>query len=173
MVEQRSRGRPEQLAAEHLRGRRQRGLRRDECHMAVQRVHERVHGRELQERRPHQVGDHLGPLATAARPSGSTGRRSRDPNPPTGAHPIFSGLQHVWRTWAFGAGAHPGAVPQDTTPNIANYEANCPEFTSFGDPRCGDFQPLGGAAGLKQCGRPDRHRVRLRPRGWGGLVDRA
>jgi hypothetical protein len=68
-----------------------------------------------------------------------------DPNPPTGAHPIFSGLQHVWRSWAFGAGANPTAVPQDTTPDIANYEANCPEFTVFGgQPGCGDFQPLGG-----------------------------
>ena len=48
-----------------------------------------------------------------------------DPNPPTGAHPIFAGAQHVWRTWAFGAGT-PGAVPQDKNPNIAFYEANCP-----------------------------------------------
>src|SRR3989442_931409 len=68
-----------------------------------------------------------------------------DPNPPTGAHPIFSGLQHVWRSWAFGAGANPTAVPQNTTPDIANYEANCPEFTVGGNqPGCGDFQPLGG-----------------------------
>jgi hypothetical protein len=68
-----------------------------------------------------------------------------DPNPPTGAHPIFSGLQHVWRSWAFGAGANPTAVPQNTTPDIANYEANCPEFTAaFNQPGCGDFQPMGG-----------------------------
>jgi hypothetical protein len=67
-----------------------------------------------------------------------------DPNPPTGAHPIFAGAQHVWRTWAFGAGT-PGAVPQDTNPNIAFYEANCPEFTVSGaDPNCGDYQPMGG-----------------------------
>jgi hypothetical protein len=46
---------------------------------------------------------------------------------------------------AFGAGANPTAVPQDTTPDIANYEANCPEFTTFGgQPGCGDFQPMGG-----------------------------
>ena len=71
-----------------------------------------------------------------------------DPNPPTGAHPIFSGLQHVWRSWAFGAGANPTAVPQNKTPDIANYEANCPEFTTFGgQPGCGDFQPLGGPQG--------------------------
>src|SRR5438105_2212335 len=71
-----------------------------------------------------------------------------DPNPPTGAHPIFSGLQHVWRSWAFGAGANPPAAPQNTTPDIANYEANCPEFTTSGDtPGCGDFQPLGGPQG--------------------------
>jgi hypothetical protein len=75
-----------------------------------------------------------------------------DPNPPTGTHPIFSGAQHVWRTWAFGAGT-PGAVPQDTTPNIAFYEANCPEFTVFGgDPNCGDYQPLGGAQGANNPG---------------------
>ena len=67
-----------------------------------------------------------------------------DPNPPTGAHPIFSGGQHVWRTWSFGAGT-PGAAPQDKTPNVAFYEANCQEFTvSFNDPKCGDYQPLGG-----------------------------
>jgi hypothetical protein len=67
-----------------------------------------------------------------------------DPNPPAGAHPIFSGAQHVWRTWAFGAGT-PGAVPQDKTPNIAFYEANCPEFvTSGAQPGCGDYQPMGG-----------------------------
>jgi hypothetical protein len=83
------------------------------------------------------------PLATSGEAVGFYWPQVADPNPPTGAHPIFSGLQHVWRSWAFGAGAHPGAVPQDTTPDIANYEANCPEFTSFGDPRCGDFQPMG------------------------------
>ncbi len=76
-----------------------------------------------------------------------------DPNPPTGAHPIFSGLQHVWRSWAFGAGANPTAVPQNTTPDIANYEANCPEFTTFGgQPGCGDFQPLGGSQGSNKQG---------------------
>jgi hypothetical protein len=68
-----------------------------------------------------------------------------DPNPPTGAHPIFSGAKHVWRTWAFGAGVA-GNVPQDTTPAITTYEANCPEFTTFGDTLgCGDYRPLGGA----------------------------
>jgi hypothetical protein len=67
-----------------------------------------------------------------------------DPNPVPGTHPIYSGAQHVWRTWAFGAGT-PGAVPQDTTPNVAFYEANCPEFVVSGaDPTCGDYQPLGG-----------------------------
>src|SRR5919197_1415864 len=71
-----------------------------------------------------------------------------DPNPPSGAHPIFSGLQHVWRSWAFGAGANPTALPQDKTPAIAQYEANCPEFTTFfNQVGCGDFQPLGGPQG--------------------------
>jgi hypothetical protein len=36
-------------------------------------------------------------------------------------------------------------VPQDTTPDIAGYEANCPEFVTGGDePGCGDYRPLGG-----------------------------
>jgi hypothetical protein len=75
-----------------------------------------------------------------------------DPNPPTDAHPIFSGLQHVWRSWAFGAGVA-GHVPQDTTPNIAFYEANCQEFTVFGgQPGCGDFAPLGGPQGSNNAG---------------------
>ena len=66
-----------------------------------------------------------------------------DPNPPDGTHPIFSGAQHVWRTWAFGAGVT-GHVPQDTTPDIAGYEANCPEFvTSGATPTCGDYLPMG------------------------------
>jgi hypothetical protein len=67
-----------------------------------------------------------------------------DPNPVPGTHPIYSGAKHVWRTWAFGAG-HPGAVPQDTSPDIAFYEANCPEFVVSGaNPSCGDYRPLGG-----------------------------
>jgi len=36
-------------------------------------------------------------------------------------------------------------VPQDTTPNIDDYEANCPEFvTGAGQAGCGDYRPLGG-----------------------------
>ena len=75
-----------------------------------------------------------------------------DPNPPlfngSQTHPIFSGMQHIWRTWAFGAGRPVNAVPQDTTPDVATYEAECPEFTTFGgDPNCGDYQPLGGPLG--------------------------
>jgi len=67
-----------------------------------------------------------------------------DPNPVPGTHPIFSGAKHVWRTWAFGAG-RAGQVPQDTTPDIAGYEANCPEFvTSGAQDGCGDYRPLGG-----------------------------
>ncbi len=77
-----------------------------------------------------------------------------DPNPEPGTHPIYNGGAHVWRTWAFGAGT-PGAVPQDTTPNIAVYEANCPEFVTPGagpgSEQCGDYQPL-GPAGLNTAG---------------------
>jgi hypothetical protein len=75
-----------------------------------------------------------------------------DPNPAPGTHPIYNGAQHVWRSWAFGAGT-PGQVPQDTTPNIADYETNCPEFvTSGANPACGDYMPLGGPAGSDQPG---------------------
>ena len=74
-----------------------------------------------------------------------------DPNPPAGTHPIFQGFEHVWRSWAFGAGHV--SVPQQTTPDIAGYEANCPEFVTAGNsPACGDYQPLGGPAGLNQPG---------------------
>jgi hypothetical protein len=67
-----------------------------------------------------------------------------DPNPTPGAHPIYSGAKHVWRTWAFGAGT-PRAVPQDKVPDIASYETNCPEFVVGGSQDgCGDYQPLGG-----------------------------
>jgi hypothetical protein len=67
-----------------------------------------------------------------------------DPNPLPGTHPIYSGAKHVWRSWAFGAGVA-GHVPQDTSPNIAGYEANCPEFVTGGDQAgCGDYRPLGG-----------------------------
>src|SRR2546421_3412036 len=67
-----------------------------------------------------------------------------DPNPLPGTHPIYSGAKHVWRTWAFGAG-HAGNVPQDTTPDIATYEASCQEFVVGGDTLgCGDYRPLGG-----------------------------
>ncbi|HET7759555.1 MAG TPA: hypothetical protein VFK62_06490 [Gaiellaceae bacterium] len=74
-----------------------------------------------------------------------------DPNPPAGTHPIFQGFQHVWRSWAFGAGHV--SVPQQTTPDIAYYEANCPEFvTSGASANCGDYQPLGGPKGANQPG---------------------
>src|SRR5438552_278179 len=63
------------------------------------------------------------PLATSGEAVGFYWPQIGDPNPPSGAHPIFSGLQHVWRSWAFGAGANPTAVPQNTTPDIANYVA--------------------------------------------------
>jgi len=67
-----------------------------------------------------------------------------DPNPLPGTHPIYSGAKHVWRSWAFGAGVA-GHVPQDTSPDITGYEANCPEFVTGGDQvGCGDYRPLGG-----------------------------
>ena len=85
------------------------------------------------------------PLANSGEAVGFYWPQVGDPNPTPGTHPIYSGLQHVWRSLAFGAGANPTAVPQNTTPDIAGYEANCPEFTvNFNQPGCGDFQPLGG-----------------------------
>jgi hypothetical protein len=67
-----------------------------------------------------------------------------DPNPAPGTHPIYSGARHVWRTWAFGAG-HASKVPQELSPDIAGYEASCPEFVvSASQVGCGDFRPLGG-----------------------------
>jgi hypothetical protein len=68
-----------------------------------------------------------------------------DPNPQPGTHPIYEGGKHVWRSWAFGAGHT--SVPQQTTPDIAYYEANCPEFVTGGaTPTCGDYQKLGPPA---------------------------
>jgi hypothetical protein len=68
-----------------------------------------------------------------------------DPNPTPGTHPIYNGAQHVWRSLAFGAGTPTTAGAQDTTPNIATYEANCPEFVTGGTTLgCGDYRPLGG-----------------------------
>jgi len=39
-----------------------------------------------------------------------------DPNPLPGTHPIYSGLQHVWRTWAFGAGTPRVLAPRGARP---------------------------------------------------------
>ena len=68
-----------------------------------------------------------------------------DPNPVAGSHPIYIGGGHVWRSWAFGAGPATKTGVQPKTPDIAFYEANCPEFvTSGAQLGCGDFRPLGG-----------------------------
>jgi len=84
------------------------------------------------------------PLVQSGEPFAFYWPQIGDPNPTPGTHPIYSGGLHVWRTLAFGAGVA-GHVPQDTTPNIAGYEANCPEFvTGGGQPGCGDYRPLGG-----------------------------
>jgi len=46
---------------------------------------------------------------------------------------------------AFGAGTPTTTGPQGTTPNIATYEANCPEFVTSGTRLgCGDYRPMGG-----------------------------
>ncbi len=93
-----------------------------------------------------------GPIAASGEACAFYWPQTGDPNPAPGTHPIYNGAQHVWRSWAFGAGT-PGQVPQDTTPNIAAYEANCPEFVTPGNnPTCGDYLPLGGPAGANQPG---------------------
>ena len=58
-----------------------------------------------------------------------------DPNP-AAANTWFVGLQHVWRT-------------QDNAGSQAQLDAQCNEFFGTGpfDTTCGDWQPLGGAAG--------------------------
>ncbi|MFL5921655.1 MAG: WD40/YVTN/BNR-like repeat-containing protein [Gaiellaceae bacterium] len=91
------------------------------------------------------------PLVRSGEPFAFYWPQTGDPNPQPGTHPIYNGGAHVWRSWAFGAGTA-GAVPQDTTPNIAFYEANCPEFVTPGNKLgCGDYQPL-GAPGLDTAG---------------------
>src|SRR5262245_603453 len=56
-------------------------------------------------------------------------------NDPQVAGTMYTGFQHVWRTF-------------DNGGNQAYLEANCPEFTtSFDDPACGDWVPLGGSNG--------------------------
>src|SRR4029077_17162852 len=52
---------------------------------------------------------------------------------PSAGQTIFQGSRHVWRT-------------QDWGGSQAFLEANCPEFGPYA-PFCGDFVPLGGAAG--------------------------
>src|SRR6185503_16491949 len=51
-----------------------------------------------------------------------------DPNPVPGTHPIYEGARHVWRSWAFNGGHPHTSGPQDTSPDIAYMQANCPEF---------------------------------------------
>jgi hypothetical protein len=84
------------------------------------------------------------PMVSSGEPFAFYWPQIGDPNPAPGTHPIYNGGLHVWRSWAFGAGVA-GHVPQDTTPNIAGYEANCPEFVTPGNQAgCGDYRPLGG-----------------------------
>jgi hypothetical protein len=68
-----------------------------------------------------------------------------DPNPVPGTHPIYEGARHVWRSWAFNGGHPTTSGPQDTSPDIAYMQANCPEFVvSASSVKCGDQRPLGG-----------------------------
>src|ERR671937_252749 len=68
-----------------------------------------------------------------------------DPNPVPGTHPIYEGAKQVWRSLAFNGGHPTQTGPQDTSPDIAYMEANCPEFvTGASNIKCGDERPLGG-----------------------------
>ena len=79
------------------------------------------------------MGDHLGAAREQRRSRRlllAAGRRSEPADRArTRSSPVasMSGAR-----WAFGAGRSGAQCPQDTTPNIAFYEANCPEFTVFG-----------------------------------------
>jgi hypothetical protein len=80
-----------------------------------------------------------GPIASAVEFSQLYTPALADPHP-AAASTIFSTAFHVWRT-------------QDWGGSQAFLEANCPEFTtSFTNPACGDFVPLGGPAGGDNAG---------------------
>ena len=71
-----------------------------------------------------------------------------DPNPVTGAHPIFSGAQHVWRTWAFGAGT-PGRCRRtrtrtspSTRPTVRSSRSSAATRTAATTSRMGGPQAL-------------------------------
>jgi len=68
------------------------------------------------------------PLVTSGEAVGFYWPEIADPNPPTGAHPIFSGLHHVWRP-----------------------------------SRLRRLPAAWRSERLEQSGRPDRHRLRVRP----------
>ena len=120
------------VAADHLRRRRQRRLRRDEPDVAVQRVHERVQRLELRERRPDEVGDHLGADREQRR-----GRRlllaaGRRPEPARRGAPDLLGRAARLADVGLRRRHARARCRRTRTPNIAFYEANCPEFTTFG-----------------------------------------
>ena len=133
---------------------------------------------------PGAVGHHRRlRSSTAARPSAFYWPQIGDPNPAAGHAPDLLG--RAARLADLGVRRrHAGAVPQDTTPDIAFYEANCPEFvTSAAQAGCGDYRPLGGpycdgsprrrSVVHRPAGRSDRHGLRRRPRRRLDLVDRA
>ena len=69
------------LDADHLRRRRQRGLRRDGADVALQRVHERLQRLELPRRRPGKVGDHVSANRQQRRGPGVLLAADRRPEP--------------------------------------------------------------------------------------------
>ena len=167
----------------HLRRRRQRRLRRDEPGLEVQRVHRRFSDSNFRNGDPEKWVITSAPVVNSGEGPAFYWPQIGDPNPAPAAPDLLGGearLAHL----AFGAGT-PRAVPQDTAPNIAGYEANCPEFVTSGDQAgCGDYQPLGGpyCDGLAStrrsrrastAGRPDRHRLRRRSDRRLALVDGA
>ena len=164
-----------------LRRRRQRRLRRDQPDVALQPVHERVQRLELPQRRSGEVGHHVGADRQQRRGvRRSTGRRSPTRTRSPGAHPIYSGAQHVWRTWAFGAGyARRGAAGQEPGHRVLRGEL--PRVQVVGARSELRRLPAAGRAVLRRsptrtdvhdARRPDRHGVRRRPRRRLDLVDR-
>ena len=142
----------------HLRRRRQRRLRRDQPTWRFNEFTSGFSDSNFDNGDPEKWVITSAPVARSGEGPAFYWPQIADPNPVPGTHPIYSGARHVWRTWAFGAG-HLGAVPQDTTPDIALYEANCPEFVVGGHARTG-AATTGRWAARTATGSPARRRSR-------------
>ena len=143
----------------HLRRRRQRRLRRDEPDAGASTSSRAGSATRTSTTAIRRSGSSPRPPShAAAKARRSTGRRS-----PTRTRPPERTRSTRARSTSGGRGrsarATPGAVPQDTTPDIALYEANCPEFVTSGVPRTG-AATTGRSAGRSATGSRARRRSR-------------